>query len=61
MSEINPPDHKSITARHFLRDNKQVTGQLRLTFRSGEIMELADDLTNAIIACIMFGAWIWEI
>ena len=24
MSEINPPDHKSITARHFLRDNKQV-------------------------------------
>ena len=24
MSEINPTDHKSITARHFPRDNKLV-------------------------------------
>ena len=52
MTEINPTDHKSITAHHFPRGSG-----FRLTFRSGEIMDRA----NAIIACIMFGAWIRKI
>ena len=52
-SEINPTDCKSITASHFRRDNKQVDAD----FLSGEIMDLA----NAVIVCIMFGAWIQKI
>ena len=46
MSEINPTDHKSITACHFPRDNMRAEAD----FRSGEIMDRA----NAIIVCILF-------
>ena len=30
MSEISPTDHKSITVRHFLRDNKRVEADLSI-------------------------------
>ena len=59
MSEINPTDHKSITAADTTQPPtfREIISWLRLTFRSRESM----DLGNAIIVCIMFGAWIRKI
>ena len=53
MSEINPTDHKSITAADTtqLPTFREIISGLRLTFRSRESM----DLGNAIIVYIMFG------
>ena len=40
MSEINPIDHKSITARHFPRDNTGVEADFSICFRSLLLQEL---------------------
>ena len=68
MSEINPTDHKSISAHNFLMkvfvkqfvnwlSLKEIISWLRLNFQSWDLMDGA----NAIIMCIMFGSWILKI
>ena len=62
MSEIKPTAHKSITARHFPdedfceadRSLKEIIRWLTLNWN---IM----DCINAIILCVMFGAWIHKL
>ena len=51
MSEINPI--RVLQLATFC----EIIRWLRLSFRSGEIMDQAND----IIVCIMFGAWTWKI